>query len=374
MVHPARAVAIAAGSRLRRGGSPAGCERPRRPSPRRGAAAGDRPAADPGRPRGAGPESCRPIREDLPPNIEPLPGPTGRSPFPSCREPTGPPRARARDADPLPRSCPGAQRRHDHEPFTRSGRQLQISADRRRPPTAYEIYIVRGGINIVTRTAKSGTIDIEADEAVIWRGPTARRASRPSGPTARPGSTTAAQPMEVYLEGNVVLRQDENKFAGKGDQRTVRAPRLYYDFLTDRFLAPNAEIDMFAPSLAGAGEDQVAADRAVSPADQVAQRDLRPRRAARDPRRPPTMTGSRFPDPGLQAHQTSIDLTRHTRPADRSHLRASKSTNPGDPRSARGRAGLADRRPAELLLRGPFPVFYWPHIVMDLDDSSRRCA
>ena len=55
--------------------------------------------------------------------------------------------------------------------------------------------------------------------------------------------------MEVYLEGNVILRQDENKYAGKGDQRTVRAPQLYYDFLTDRMLAPNAEIDMFAPSL-----------------------------------------------------------------------------------------------------------------------------
>ena len=75
--------------------------------------------------------------------------------------------------------------------------------------------------------------------------------------------------MEVYLEGNVVLRQDENKFAGKGDQRTIRAPRLYYDFLTDRLLAPNAEIDMFAPSLLAPDQDQVAPDRAVSPADRA---------------------------------------------------------------------------------------------------------
>ena len=65
--------------------------------------------------------------------------------------------------------------------------------------------------------------------------------------------------MEVYLEGNVVLRQDENKFAGRGDQRTVRAPQLYYDLLTDRMLAPNAEIDMFAPSLLAPDHDQVAA-------------------------------------------------------------------------------------------------------------------
>ena len=55
------------------------------------------------------------------------------------------------------------------------------------------------------------------------------------------------QPMEVYLEGNVVLRQDENKWAGKGDQRTIRAPRVYYDFLTDRALAPDAEVAVYAP-------------------------------------------------------------------------------------------------------------------------------
>ena len=43
--------------------------------------------------------------------------------------------------------------------------------------------------------------------------------------------------MEVYLEGNVIFRQDERKVAGNGDQRTFRAKRAYYDFLTDRFVA-----------------------------------------------------------------------------------------------------------------------------------------
>ena len=54
----------------------------------------------------------------------------------------------------------------------------------------------------------------------------------------------AKQPFEVYLEGNVIVRQDQRKYAGKGDQRTLRAPKVYYDFLTDRFLA-NGEIDFF---------------------------------------------------------------------------------------------------------------------------------
>ena len=33
-------------------------------------------------------------------------------------------------------------------------------------------------------------------------------------------------PMEVYLEGNVILRQDQRKWAGRGDQRTLRAAAL----------------------------------------------------------------------------------------------------------------------------------------------------
>ncbi len=91
--------------------------------------------------------------------------------------------------------------------------------------------------------------------------------------------------MEVYLEGNVVVRQDQQKFAGKGDQRTVRAPRLYYDFLTERLVAPNAEMDLFAPSLLAPikiKSPRIEQFRRPTP---VAQRDVRPRRGARDPRR-----------------------------------------------------------------------------------------
>ena len=120
--------------------------------------------------------------------------------------------------------------------------------------------------------------------------------------------------MEVYLEGNVILRQDENKYAGKGDQRTIRAPQLYYDFLTDRMLAPNAEIDMFAPSL-------------LQPITIKSPRIEQFRRPVMLPngtftlsehpeirRRSAIMTGSRFPNPGYPISSKSIDLTRYSRP------------------------------------------------------------
>ena len=106
--------------------------------------------------------------------------------------------------------------------------------------------IYRGGVNIVTKTPQLGIVDIEAESAVIWRHPDPKKGEEVHGPNGEL-IENANQPMEVYLEGNVILRQDENKVAGKGDQRTFRAKRAYYDFLTDRFVALDAEVDVFAP-------------------------------------------------------------------------------------------------------------------------------
>ena len=119
--------------------------------------------------------------------------------------------------------------------------------------------------------------------------------------------------MEVYLEGNVVLRQDENKYAGKGDQRTLRAPQMYYDFLTDRMLAPDAEIDLFTPSL-------LAPVTIKSPRiEQFRAPIMLPNGTFTLSEHPEIraesaiMTGSRFPNPGYQISSKSIDLTRYSR-------------------------------------------------------------
>ncbi len=106
--------------------------------------------------------------------------------------------------------------------------------------------IYRGGVNIVTKTPQHGIVDIEAESAVIWRHPDPKKGEEVHGPNGEL-IENANQPMEVYLEGNVILRQDENKVAGKGDQRTFRAARAYYDFLTDRFVGLDGEVDVFAP-------------------------------------------------------------------------------------------------------------------------------
>jgi hypothetical protein len=309
-----------------------------------------------------------PNREDLPPNIQPLPGAEGEVNVPVLPGPPGAGGPTAPGGNP-PRPpvvpiMPGSQRTTVVLP--RSGRQMEF----RRlsvSPDGVEIYVCRGGINIVTRAPRIGTVDIEADEAVIWRGPAPKKGEPLVGTNGETWVDDARQPMEVYLEGNVILRQDENKIAGRGDQRTVRAPRLYYDFLTDRMLAPNAEIDLYAPSLL--------APVKVRSARLEQFRSLVPLpngtfTLAQQPEirlEPARMTNSRFPNPGFQITSRSIDLTRYSRPL----------TNPITGKEA-GDPNDINAAPVEIVWRvdarqnfyfmGPIPAFYWPHIVTDLDD------
>ena len=116
---------------------------------------------------------------------------------------------------------PGSQRVTFIDP--RSGRALDIHKVAT-TPEGLEVYVIRNGVRIIADApGKFGIIDIEADQAVIWRGPSPRRA-RPCGPNGEYIEDANTHPMEVYLEGNVILRQDQRKWAGRGDQRTLRAP------------------------------------------------------------------------------------------------------------------------------------------------------
>ena len=185
--------------------------------------------------------------------------------------------------------------------YPRSGRKVDIQFLPVTPDGTRTV-IYRGGVNIVTRHPKFGIIDIEADSAVIWRQPDPKKGKESVGPNGEL-IEDANQPMEVYLEGNVIFRQDENKVAGKGDQRTFRAKRAYYDFLTDRFVALDGEIDVFAPGL-------IAPMKIKSPRiEQFHSLIKRPDgtlvlgRQPRDPRRPDRDDRQPVPQPGLPDQQ-----------------------------------------------------------------------
>ena len=184
--------------------------------------------------------------QDQPPTLEPLPRAEPGEPEAGDAEPGD--RNRPGPAAVLPMNpiLPGSQRVTFINP--RSGRDLDIQQIGT-TPEGYEIYIVRNGVNIITQAPGSSG---SSTSRPIRRSSGAVPPPRDSGAIAGPNGEyieSNQQPLEVYLEGNVVVRQDQRKWAGKSDQRTLRAPQVYYNFLTDRFVAHDAEIDIFAPGL-----------------------------------------------------------------------------------------------------------------------------
>jgi hypothetical protein len=132
-------------------------------------------------------------------------------------------------------------------------------------------------------------------------------------------------------------------------------------------LAPNAEIDMFAPSLMQPMTIKSPRIEQYRPAVMLPNGtfvlsdhpEIRAEQAV--------MTGSRFPDPGYSMTSKSIDLTQYSRPL----------TNPDtgkvvkDPNAPPPEEDVwhIDAR-QNIYWGGMFPFFYWPRISMDLDEEA----
>ncbi|WP_165226748.1 hypothetical protein [Aquisphaera insulae] len=294
------------------------------------------------------------------PRSQPLPGATDDEPAPPLRgEPAARPGASAAPTTPF---LPGTQRvvsinqRSSVNPI--STKQVL--------PDGTEVYTWRGGVNIVGKTPQHGTIDGEADSLVIWRHPDPRKkgeqALGPNGEIIE----NASDPMEIYLEGNVVIRQDENKIAGKGDQRTYLAKRAYYNFLTNRVVVLDGEANLFAPGLISPLKikspriDQF--HKIMQRPDGTFIQDPNPEiRAERS-----MMTGSRFPNPAYQFNNRTVDLSRTTGPL-RDPNSGRKVGDPDDPNPPVDLLWHYDAR-QNVFWMGWVPIFYWPRLKGDIDD------
>ena len=205
--------------------------------------------------------------EDVP-RSQPLPGLDDQPAAPGRRTDPGQgqkPKTASPPPAPTAPILPGSRRVTSI--FPRSGRRPDVTFLAPQPDGT-RVVVYRGGINMVTQSPQFGEVDIESESAVVWRHPDPKQGQEVHGSNGEL-IENANQPMEVYLEGNVIFRQDEHKVAGKADQRTFRAPRAYYDFVRDRFVALNGEVDLFAPGFISPMKLKVAADRAVSQVDQT---------------------------------------------------------------------------------------------------------
>jgi len=100
---------------------------------------------------------------------------------------------------------------------------------------AEQVTIVSGGVTILVDGISMkgggdlGMIDLSADRAIIWTDPL-------DGDQPTVIQQRAEAKCQVYLEGNIVIRQGDN---------VVRAERAFYDARDDRALVLNAELNAY---------------------------------------------------------------------------------------------------------------------------------
>ncbi len=109
------------------------------------------------------------------------------------------------------------------------------------------VNVITGGVNVLIegievdiqgREISPGIIDLSADRVVIWT-------QGGDGDALEAGSLvvqTADSTMQVYLEGNIVIRQNQN---------TISATHAFFDADSDRALLLNAELRAFVPTTGG---------------------------------------------------------------------------------------------------------------------------
>jgi lipopolysaccharide export system protein LptA len=229
-------------------------------------------------------------------------------------------------------------------------------------PDGTEIIIVRNGVNILMRSKEQGLVDIEADSVVIWR----RKEGR-LGPARIDYNgqliDNSSDPLEFYLEGHVILRQDQLKYQGKSDQRTYQGERIYFDVRKGQLLALNAQVELFAPNL-------------VTPMKIKSPRILQYHPVEIGPDGQPHLstltamqaektisTGSRFANPGYRFTSRSMDVTQVI---DNRVLEDADRKTPYDRDDL---TWLIDAR-QNFFFVGPIPVFYLPRFTVEADDLN----
>lgn len=105
------------------------------------------------------------------------------------------------------------------------------------------ITVFTGGINLIVEELNSGqVVDIVADRVVLWsKGDLANPAQGGGAPA------DGRQPIEVYLEGNVIIRQGNPKMAQQVQAIVLVAKQAYFNVNTNQALALDAEVETIDP-------------------------------------------------------------------------------------------------------------------------------
>lgn len=225
--------------------------------------------------------------------------------------------------------------------FFPRGSQTQVKSDFNQE-SGEVVATVRGGFKMVVQgiqvaqadgsVVDYGTITLEADNAVLW----AR--SEPGSSILEGFSSTPDRPVELYLDGNIVFYQGN---------RVIYADRMYYNVSSEYGMVLDAEILTPVPQYQGLMRLK---------ADVLQQRNSQSFKAYNA-----AITSSRMGVPRYWVQAGEVDYTDN-----RSEGDLSVFSNLEEGRSTEMRA---ISRGNHVYLAG-VPIFYWPTLNTDLQDSS----
>ncbi len=207
------------------------------------------------------------------------------------------------------------------------------------PNTSELITIAKSGVNIVVDGLDQfGSIDVDTDNLVVWtQGPL-------QGDAEGQSVQSKDQPLEIYMEGNVVFRQGE---------RTIFAQRMYYDVRRQTGIVLMAEVLTPVPKMQGLVRLRADIVQQMGPDRFLAQN--------------ASLTTSRFGLPGyeLRSKLMTFDDIQHPQ------VNPITGVPDVDPTGAPivDHQKLATARNNVFFVE-QFPVFYWPFLATDLEESN----
>lgn len=187
-----------------------------------------------------------------------------------------------------------------------------------------------GGTTVMTSTGPMdlGTVLVEADRALVWTSNFQQMLTQ----------SLDNQPIEIYLEGNVVFQQGE---------RTIYADRMYYNVQAETGMVLGAEILTPAPQFEGLVRLK---------ADVVEQRSRQEYLAYNA-----ALTSSR------------LGVPRYWLQADRLNLRDTRAPNDAAARAQELRAGVTNMEATSrnnFVYVGGVPLLYWPVLTSNIDSPN----
>jgi lipopolysaccharide export system protein LptA len=197
---------------------------------------------------------------------------------------------------------------------------------------AEQAIVITGGINLIIYNVEGlGTVDILTDRMVVWR-TTTDTSDLAQGESVQ----SANEPLELYLEGNVIIRRGGEK---------IEAKQAYYDVNRNLMNATDAELMSVHPELGSPLYFRARKLRQVSADKYVAERTQ--------------ATGSQFPSPGIDV-QTEVATIEAI---------SSTEIDPETGEPVQAARHLVTATNNFFYIEG-IPVFYVPYVQKELDEMS----